>query len=773
MLALLLVLQVAAATDPPRVYSGLKKHLNVAAPRIDTTVTVDGVLDEPVWGEAAVLSGFSQYRPVDGRPAADSTEVLTWYGPDAMYFGIRAYEQHGTVVRATLAERDNIDADDRVVLLLDTYADHRRAMLFAVNPLGVQEDGVWSDGIEAAAGGPTAGGRLDATIDLNPDYVYESRGRLTPFGYEVEIRIPFKSLHYQSTDPQDWGLQIVREIQHTGSEDTWAPALRANASFLIQSGRLVGLTQLHRGLVMDATPEFTTKVNGAPETPNYTYKGEPDLGGTLRWGITENLGLSGTVNPDFSQVEADVGQVTTNVRFPLFFPEKRPFFLEGLEHYATPNRLIYTRQIVAPVVGAKLAGKVGSTNVAYLGAVDDQGQSTTGQNPIYNVLRLRRDLDASSTAGLVYTDRIDGDLYNRVLGTDVRAVWRKIWFSQGQLVGSWTRQPGAARAGALWDATLYDRTGRAYGNHGEIEGVSPNFVAASGFVPRTNYVVARFFNRFSRYGRPGGRWEQISTFFGYAPLWRYDDFFHARSTIEGGLQNTWIVNARGGWGITVNLGDFKQRFDSAVYSRYATDGAGTPFVLPHGLSNLLSADGAVTTPNRALTAAVDGGYSAVPIFAEAAAGRQATAQVTLTWHPNTAMRLEALWTYARITRARDGSRFSVADILRLKLEYQLSRAIFLRYVGQYRAQDQAALEDPRTGAPLFVFVADSARYLPAGRQSANEFRNDFLFSYKPSPGTVCFVGYGASLAEPVAFHFQGLARTSDGFFLKVSYLFRT
>jgi len=516
MLALLLVLQVATATDPPHVYSGLKQHLNVAVPRIDATVTVDGVLDEPVWGAAAVLSGFSQYRPVDGRPAADSTEVLAWYAPDAIYFGIRAYEQHGTVVRATLAERDNIDADDRVVLLLDTYADHRRAMLFAVNPLGVQEDGVWSDGIEAAAGGPTAGGRLDATIDLNPDYVYESRGRLTPFGYEVEIRIPFKSLRYQSTDPQDWGLQIVREIQHTGYEDTWAPALRANASFLIQSGRLVGLTRLRRGLVMDATPEFTTKVNGAPETPTYTYKGEPDLGGTVRWGITENLGLSGTVNPDFSQVEADVGQVTTNVRFPLFFPEKRPFFLEGLEQYATPNRLIYTRQIVAPVVGAKLAGKVGSTNVAYLGAVDDRQQSVSGHNPIYNVLRLRRDLDASSTAGLVYTDRIDRDAYNRVLGTDVRAVWRKIWFSQAQLVGSWTREPGGggAPAGVLWDATLYDRTGRAYGNHGEIEGVSPNFVAASGFVPRTDYVQARFFNRFSWYGRPGGLWEQVSTFVG-------------------------------------------------------------------------------------------------------------------------------------------------------------------------------------------------------------------------------------------------------------------
>ncbi|HYK82815.1 MAG TPA: DUF5916 domain-containing protein, partial [Gemmatimonadales bacterium] len=377
MLALLLVLQAPPAADPGRVYNGLARQLDVAIPRIEASVNVDGVLDEPVWRQAALLTGFSQYRPVDSRPAADSTQVLVWYAPDAIYFGIRAYEAHGAVVRATLADRDNIDTDDRILLLLDTYADHRRALLFAVNPLGVQEDGIWSDVLEAAAGGPTAGGRLDATIDLNPDYVYESRGRLTDFGYEVEIRIPFKSLRYQAADPQNWGLQILRETQHTGYEDTWAPAVRANASFLIQSGRLVGLTGLHRGLVMDATPEFTTKVNGTPATPQYLYTGTPDLGGTLRWGVTENLTLNATAHPDFSQVEADVGQVTTNVRFPLFFPEKRPFFLEGLEQYDTPNLLIYTRRIAEPVGGAKLEGKVGGTNVAYLGAADT-AQSATG-----------------------------------------------------------------------------------------------------------------------------------------------------------------------------------------------------------------------------------------------------------------------------------------------------------------------------------------------------------------------------------------------------------
>ena len=175
MLVLLLALQ-----DPGPVYSGIAKQLDVRIPRFEAQVKIDGVLDEPVWSRAAMLTGFSQYRPVDGRPAEDSTAVLVWYAPDAIYFGIRAFERHGAVVRATLADRDNIDSDDNVAILLDTYLDHRRATMFAVNPLGVQQDGVWSDGVAAgAAGGPSAGGRFDATIDLNPDYVYESRGRVT------------------------------------------------------------------------------------------------------------------------------------------------------------------------------------------------------------------------------------------------------------------------------------------------------------------------------------------------------------------------------------------------------------------------------------------------------------------------------------------------------------------------------------------------------------------------------------------------------------------
>src|SRR2546425_903093 len=281
LLTLVLLLQTAGGPSP--VSGGGPRQLDVRLPRLEAAVIIDGVLGEPVWRQAARLTGFTQYRPVDSRPAADSTVALVWYAPDAIYFGIRAYEAHGSVVRATLADRDNIDADDKVQILLDTYDDHRRALLFAVNPLGVQQDGVRSEGQDAgAAGGGVGTGRFDGIVDLSPDFVYQSRGRVTAWGYEVEVRIPFKSIRYQSADPQNWGLQIVRTTQHTGYEDTWAPTVRASASFLIQSGRLQGLTGLHRGLVMDLNPEFTTHVDGAPRAggagPGYVYKGDPQPG---------------------------------------------------------------------------------------------------------------------------------------------------------------------------------------------------------------------------------------------------------------------------------------------------------------------------------------------------------------------------------------------------------------------------------------------------------------------------------------------------------------
>ena len=177
---------------------------------------------------AAVLAGFSQFQPADGRPANDSTEVLVWYSAHAIYFGIRAFEAHGAV-HATLADRDKIGQDDYVQILLDTFNDRRRAYAFTVNPFGVQSDGTFSD---------------QNGTDLNPDYQYESKGRVTDFGYEVEVRIPFKSIRFQQTGSQHWGLNVLRGVQHSGHTQTWTPADRGAPSFLSQSGTLRDLPML-------------------------------------------------------------------------------------------------------------------------------------------------------------------------------------------------------------------------------------------------------------------------------------------------------------------------------------------------------------------------------------------------------------------------------------------------------------------------------------------------------------------------------------------------
>src|SRR5690348_4775666 len=237
----------------PAVYSGRANGVHARVPRLESEVHIDGVLDEPVWAHAVRLTGFSEFSPKDGLPAEDSTDVLVWYSASAIYFGIRAFEPHGgrAAVRATLADRDKIGTDDQIQILLGTFGDGRQATVLGVNPLGVQMDGmIVEQGVSRSQGFVVSSAGREAP-DLSPDYVFQSKGRLTDVGYEVEIRVPFKSLKFQATDVQSWRIQVVREVQHSGHEQTWTATNRAGASFLAQSGTIDGLTDLHRGLVLD------------------------------------------------------------------------------------------------------------------------------------------------------------------------------------------------------------------------------------------------------------------------------------------------------------------------------------------------------------------------------------------------------------------------------------------------------------------------------------------------------------------------------------------
>ena len=775
--ALLAVLQVPQGPTG-LTYHGRRGELDVAIPRIEADAVIDGVLDDAVWRQAAVLTGFSQYMPVDGVPAADSTEVLAWYAPHGIYFGIRAFEPHGNV-NATLADRDRIDTDDYVQILLDTFNDRRRALVFGVNPLGVQADGIRSEGSMSAAGGRSATGRFE-NVDMNPDFVYESKGRVTDFGYEVEMFIPFKSLRFQSGEPQDWAINVIRRVQHSGYEDTWVPARRANASFLTQSGTLRGLQGLRRGLVLDLNPFATGRLDGAPATDGgWSYDATPEIGANVRWGITSNLTLDGTVNPDFSQVEADVGVITVNERFAVYYPEKRPFFLEGLEQFDTPNQLIYMRRIAEPVGGAKLTGKIGSTNVGFLSAVDARAYSASGaDSPIYNLVRLRHDLGANSTAGFSYTDKIDGDDYNRVASADAHMVFAKLYFIEVQVAGAFTRTDGENRFGPLWQITA-DRTGRSWGFNYSLKGIHPDFETQSGFVPRAGIVEPRITNRISTYGRPGALLESFTTFIMMGGTWGYDQFFDLDAPLETSVRANNRFTLRGGWTPSVTPTWQTAAFDPDFYSDYyvaSTSGGVTdtiPFAVPGRVNDAVALSLGVATPQFPLFSAsvgVDLGKDIAYFEPSRASALGFNTSVTL--RPTEQLRVELRYAYARLDRERDGSRLSTAHIPRVKLEYQVSRPLFLRLVGQYTSQARDALRDPRTDQPILFYDSDTDSYETSTTTTTNDLRLDVLLSFRPTPGTVLFLGYGSSLTEADRFRFRDLERVADGFFAKVSYLFR-
>lgn len=756
-------------------FDGRTQRIRVPLPRLEATITVDGLLDEPAWASAARLTGFSQYQPVDGRPAEEPTEVLVWYAADAIYFGIRAREIHGDVVRATRANRDNIGSDDHVQILLDTNNDRRLAYLFGVNPLGVQQDGTRSAAFGGGAGGfsATGGGSrtlnpLDGNVDLNPDFVFESRGRLVDGGYEVEVRIPFKSLRYQEGPVQDWGIHVLRRVQHSGFQDSWAPAVRANANFLAQSGTLAGLRELRRGLVLEMTPTVTSRLDGArAPTGSWEYEGAADVGTDLRWGIRQNLTANATLNPDFSQVEADVGQVTLNERFALFYPEKRPFFLDGIELFDTPNQLIYTRRIANPVGGAKLSGKLGRTNLAMLAAVDDEGSTGSGgDRPVFGALRLRRDLGPSSSLGAVVTTREHPDLSSRLAGADLRVYHSRLYYLELQAVQSWTDAPGGgSRQGSLFEAT-WDRTGRSWGFHYTARAVGPDFRAAAGFVNRTGILQVNAFNRLSWYGPAGGFAQAATAFVGLARTWDYD--LEADGAIEGSESISPSATLRGGWQVGGSVSRSFFRYLPADYAQYEveTTGGVLPFAVPGVEDNQWAGSIRLTTPTfRLVTASASLGWARVPVFREAAPGRSQRIEAVVDLRPTPGLRGTLQVTRLTLDRRLEGTRASTETIPRARVEYQISRAVFVRLVGQYTARERSALRD-RLGRPLRV-----AGRLDTGSRD-NEFRVDWLLSYRPVPGTLFYLGYGSSLQEPQEFRFDNLRRTADGFFLKGSYVVR-
>ncbi|HXT16445.1 MAG TPA: carbohydrate binding family 9 domain-containing protein [Gemmatimonadaceae bacterium] len=747
---------------PPRVYNGRAGDTQVAAPRIDADVVIDGRLDEPAWSRAALLTGFSLYQPVDQRPSPDSTDVLVWYSSDAIYFGIRAYAQPGTVA-ATLADRDRVSSDDNVEIHLDTFRELNRAFVFIVNPLGIQADGTKNEAGGFIPGSNVAPGQNDLSADL----VWQSRGRVTDWGYEVEVRIPFSSLRYPARAVESWGLQIDRHVQRNGYEETWTAARRGSASFVAQEGMLTGLAGMHHGQIVEVNPELTNTTNGLPCCdPAFTqwrYSSNPQFGGNIRWTLGSNVVLNGTVKPDFSQVEADATQIAADERFALFYPEKRPFFVEALDQFNVPNTLVYTRSIVQPEGAAKVTGKVGQADVAVLSAVD-QPQLGASDHPLVDIVRLKQSFWGQSQAGMLYSDRVGADRANRLFGGDTHIVFGDIYFAQFQAVESMTSDHGIARSGPMWEAVL-DATGRKWGFHYNVIGIHPDFQADNGFVPRVGFVQPNAANRFTWYGKPGAFVERFNIFLTENALWGYKDFFNTKSLLEDHASAQLSVNVRGGWSIGASPKVSSYAFSPGDYAQLVN------FVPSDRIESLVSGFTVATPQFRRWAASVGTTMGGDVDFLETSRVERRDYNASLDLRPNERLRIGATYVSSAFTRRSDGEVSATTRIPRIKLEYQLARPIFVRVVSQYTATRREPLVDPRTGE--IIVLANNGSPTPSTASASNSLRTDWLFSYRPAPGTVFFLGYGGSMSEADPLAFNGLRRTADSFFVKGSYVFRT
>lgn len=772
------------ARSDPLVYDGAAGQLSVPSPWVaEAGIDIDGALDEAAWANAPLLTGFTQFDPVEGAPATQRTEARILLTDNAVYFGVKAYDDMPGGARATLGDRDSFArSDDYVRIVLDTFDDRRRGYVVMANPYGVQQDGLWVVG----GGGRR---RFGPPIDWNPDFVWDSKGRMFDWGYSVEIRLPLKSIRFPDAPMQNWGLQIERRIARNGYSESWAPVTANTSNQMEQFGSLTGLENMDPGLFLELNPVQTVTSQGTFDDDG-TLERRPvtgDFGMNVAYGITSNLTLDGTFNPDFSQVESDAGQIEVNERFALFLPEKRPFFLKGAEVFRLPQRLVHTRSIVNPVGGAKLTGKIGSYTFGYLGAVDEVGDPAGEDgdaHPVVNIVRVRRDVGDNSTAGLVYTDRNYGsDRYNRVAGLDGRFEITPRFTLTVLAAASRTSEGGPdpdVAGGSIASARL-ERSGRNFQFNAAIQDAGGDFVAGSGFIRRTGVAQVDSRVSYNFRGRPGDAVERWGPSLEVEGLWDHEDFWRGQGLKEARVQVGGSVSFRGNIAMWANYGRRYFKFGHDEYAGLVFAGPGgsvVPFRPDQSRFQGLQSAAFFTWINAfdQVRGNIRATWSETPLFefvtdTPADVANSWSGEASLDFFPTTRTRGEIGVRHTTLRRKRDGSLYSQATIPRVRLQYQFTRALFLRTIAEYGSQRRLPLLTPDEGAPL-SYCSDVGDCSELEGAESNDFSVEALLGYEPTPGTVFFLGYTRLMEDMAPFRFRDVRAEADGVFVKMSYRFR-
>lgn len=442
---------------PANAQNGLPKPESKAAPaaiQINNALTIAHLKAAPKLEDFASMApeseaaqamtrvtGFVQRDPKDGEPASQKTFAYLGYTERNLYVVFVCFDNDTHAIRSHLTRRENIGDDDQVAVYLDTFRDQRRSYVFSVNPLGVQRDAVFTEG--------------NGTDD-SFDTLWNSRGRLTREGYVVWMEFPFKSLRFPARSAQQWGLILRRDVQRNNETSFWPRVSSRIQGTLNQEGEADGIEKVSPGRNIQFIPygsfnAFRALDTRDPNAARFTgAHARPQAGLDAKIVLHDSLVLDLTANPDFSQVESDEPQVTVNQRFEVFFPEKRPFFLENGNYFDTPFSLVFTRRIADPKAGARLTGKIGRWAIGYFG-IDDTapGKRVPAFDPMwhahafFNILRVNREIGKQSSIGFIYTDRelpcancagslsSDETNFNRVGGADYRWKISKNWQANG------------------------------------------------------------------------------------------------------------------------------------------------------------------------------------------------------------------------------------------------------------------------------------------------------------------------------------------------------
>ncbi|HEX8638026.1 MAG TPA: DUF5916 domain-containing protein, partial [Pyrinomonadaceae bacterium] len=575
-----------------------EKLAPVKVVKFPASPVIDGKLDDEVWKSAQVLKDFYQTSPGDNIAPSKPTEAMIGYDEKHLYIAFRCFDEKDKI-RATLAKRDAVTGEDNVRVWLDTYDDRRRAYVLGFNPFGIQQDGIFTEGRGA---------------DFSVDIVMESKGVVEEWGWTVEVKIPFKSLRYTAGKGKMWGFNVARNIDRLNDEfDSWMPDDRDVSGMLIKHGRITGLDEIKYERTLEIVPSITIAETGSRKTtvplsiarrngfdPIFNPIGLQDPGRfvndpiktelslNLKYTLSPNVTLDAAINPDFAEIEADAPVVSANQRFPIFFEEKRPFFLEGKDIFDSPLQPFYSRTIVDPDLAVKLTGKTGKNSFGFLAASDnapgnysedERGELNAcresrrffpdrfircgiedfvDENAYFGILRVKRDIGKENNVGFFATARTFPKNRNFTAGFDGKFKLDPKTVMAFQVLGTHSRKffydanedSNEYRTGnGLGYYWSLDYTTDTHGWFAELSGRSSNYRADAGFTRRRNTNSAFFANRFSTKSKPKAKiirvnWQQFG---------RYVYDWHGRlqelsaSTAFGfNLQGSLYVNIDGG-----------------------------------------------------------------------------------------------------------------------------------------------------------------------------------------------------------------------------------